>query len=185
MSFILSNTHPSLAYLPHYTSGQTYFYPAFNAGRTEDAIKFAHEFGEVLAMPIMLEAVQRVRASRGQLSFTLILHLLHNPIVYQVYGWLLSMETFSLGPRTSSPCPPSHKTSPTQLKFKSKTISQRRLLSSRLLFFTQLATVSRPANFLMPYCTHLVDQASGGFALSILPYPPRVTSLRSMLPLIK
>jgi protein transport protein SEC24 len=55
----------SLACLPHYTSGQTYFYPAFNAARSEDAIKFAHEFGEVLAMPIMLEAVQRVRASRG------------------------------------------------------------------------------------------------------------------------
>lgn len=55
----------TLACLPHYTSGQTYYYPAFNAGRTEDAIKFAHEFGEVLAMPIMLEAVMRVRASRG------------------------------------------------------------------------------------------------------------------------
>ncbi|KAG6865001.1 COPII subunit, partial [Blastosporella zonata] len=55
----------SLACLPHYTSGQTYYYPAFNAGRSEDALKFAHEFGEVLAMPIMLEAVMRVRASRG------------------------------------------------------------------------------------------------------------------------
>lgn len=55
----------SLACLPHYTSGQTYFYPAFNAARSEDAIKFAHEFGEVLAMPIMLEAVMRVRASKG------------------------------------------------------------------------------------------------------------------------
>jgi protein transport protein SEC24 len=54
-----------LAYLPHYTSGQTYFYPAFNAARSEDAVKFAHEFSEVLAMPIMLEAVQRVRASKG------------------------------------------------------------------------------------------------------------------------
>ena len=53
------------ACLPHYTSGQTYFYPAFNASRTEDAIKFAHEFGEVLAMPIMLEAVMRVRASKS------------------------------------------------------------------------------------------------------------------------
>lgn len=55
----------SLACLPHYTSGQTYYYPAFNAGRSEDALKFAHEFGGVLAMPIMLEAVMRVRASRG------------------------------------------------------------------------------------------------------------------------
>ncbi|KAJ3559386.1 hypothetical protein NM688_g386 [Phlebia brevispora] len=51
----------TLACLPHYTAGQTYFYPAFNA-RTEDAQKFAHEFGAVLAQPIMLEAVMRVRA---------------------------------------------------------------------------------------------------------------------------
>lgn len=57
------------ACLPHYTSGQTYYYPAFNAGRAEDAIKFAHEFGTVLAMPIMLEAVMRVRASRGAHSY--------------------------------------------------------------------------------------------------------------------
>lgn len=56
----------SLACLPHYTSGQTYFYPAFNAAKSEDAIKFAHEFGTVLAMPIMLEAVMRVRATKGQ-----------------------------------------------------------------------------------------------------------------------
>ncbi|GBE83838.1 Protein transport protein [Sparassis crispa] len=55
----------TLACLPHYTSGQTYFYPAFNASRPEDAVKFAHEFGEVLAMPIMLEAVMRVRASKN------------------------------------------------------------------------------------------------------------------------
>lgn len=53
--------------MPHYTSGQTYFYPAFNA-RTEDAIKFAHEFGSVLAQPIMLEAVMRVRASKSEYS---------------------------------------------------------------------------------------------------------------------
>ncbi|EKM58042.1 uncharacterized protein PHACADRAFT_252008 [Phanerochaete carnosa HHB-10118-sp] len=54
----------TLACLPHYTAGQTYFYPAFNA-RTEDAIKFAHEFGSVLAQPVMLEAVMRVRASKN------------------------------------------------------------------------------------------------------------------------
>ncbi|TFK58679.1 protein transporter SEC24 [Pluteus cervinus] len=55
----------SLACLPHYTSGQTFYYPAFNAARSEDAQKFAREFGEVLAMPIMLGAVMRVRVSRG------------------------------------------------------------------------------------------------------------------------
>lgn len=55
----------TLSCLPRYTAGQTYFYPAFNAARSEDALKFAHEFGEVLASPIGLEAVIRVRASRG------------------------------------------------------------------------------------------------------------------------
>ena len=54
-----------IACLPHYTSGQTYFYPAFNALRSEDVVKFAYEFGNVLAMPIMLDATMRVRASRG------------------------------------------------------------------------------------------------------------------------
>ncbi|KZT34780.1 hypothetical protein SISSUDRAFT_1065043 [Sistotremastrum suecicum HHB10207 ss-3] len=55
----------TLSCLPHYTSGSTFFYPAFNASRSEDAIKFAHEFSEILASPIMLEAVIRVRATKG------------------------------------------------------------------------------------------------------------------------
>ncbi|KAG8720549.1 COPII subunit [Ceratobasidium sp. 394] len=55
----------SLSCLPHYTSGQTYFYPAFNASRPEDALKFAHEFGEVIGSPIGLEGLVRIRASRG------------------------------------------------------------------------------------------------------------------------
>jgi len=66
--FLFSGTYQdvaTLACLPHYTSGQTYFYPAFNASKPEDAIKFAHEFGEVIAMPIMVEAVMRVRATKG------------------------------------------------------------------------------------------------------------------------
>ena len=58
-----------IAYLPHYSSGQTYYYPAFNAARSEDALKFAHEFGEVLAMPIVLEAVMHGRTSRGAFSY--------------------------------------------------------------------------------------------------------------------
>ncbi|KAK7207512.1 COPII component protein [Myxozyma melibiosi] len=55
----------SLSNLPRYTSGQTYFYPGWNAGRSEDAIKFAHEFSEHLSMEISLEAVLRVRATNG------------------------------------------------------------------------------------------------------------------------
>lgn len=78
MSLVLVRVHhkPTIseltcvvACLPHYTSGQTFFYPAFNASRTDDAIKFAHEFGEVLAMPVMLEAVMRVRASKGKHNY--------------------------------------------------------------------------------------------------------------------
>ncbi|RXK39967.1 protein transporter SEC24 [Tremella mesenterica] len=55
----------TLSCLPRYTAGQTYLYPGFNASRSEDAIKFATEFGRVLSMPIGLEAVIRVRATRG------------------------------------------------------------------------------------------------------------------------
>jgi protein transport protein SEC24 len=64
--FLLNSpTYITPGCLPRYTAGQTYFYPGFNAARPEDALKFAHEFGEVLASPIGMEAVIRVRASRG------------------------------------------------------------------------------------------------------------------------
>ncbi|CEP13329.1 hypothetical protein [Parasitella parasitica] len=55
----------TLSCVPHYTGGQTYYYPGFNASRSEDALKFAHEFSELLAEQIGLEAVIRIRASRG------------------------------------------------------------------------------------------------------------------------
>lgn len=66
--FLFSSSYTdvaTLACLPRYTAGQTYLYPGFNAGKPEDAIKFSTEFGRVLAMPIGLEAVIRVRATRG------------------------------------------------------------------------------------------------------------------------
>ena len=55
----------TLSGLPRYTGGNTYFYPSFNASRSEDALKFAHEFGTVISDPTPFEAVIRVRASRG------------------------------------------------------------------------------------------------------------------------
>jgi protein transport protein SEC24 len=55
----------SLSCLPRYTGGQTYFYPGWNAGRSEDAIKFAREFSDHLSSEIALEAVLRVRATTG------------------------------------------------------------------------------------------------------------------------
>ncbi|KAH8590875.1 hypothetical protein B0O99DRAFT_520657 [Bisporella sp. PMI_857] len=55
----------SLSCLPRYTGGQTYFYPGWNAGRPEDAVKFATEFSDYLSAEIGLEAVLRVRATTG------------------------------------------------------------------------------------------------------------------------
>ena len=55
----------SLSCLPRYTGGQTYYYPGWNASRSEDAVKFANEFSEVLSMEIALEAVMRIRATSG------------------------------------------------------------------------------------------------------------------------
>nr|OQO31356.1 Protein transport protein sec24 [Rachicladosporium sp. CCFEE 5018] len=55
----------SLSNLPRYTGGQTYFYPAWNAARTEDAIKFGTEFSDYLSAEIGLEAVLRVRTTTG------------------------------------------------------------------------------------------------------------------------
>ncbi|SPO01334.1 probable COPII coated vesicle component SEC24 [Cephalotrichum gorgonifer] len=55
----------SLSNLPRYTGGQTWFYPGWNAGRPEDAMKFASEFSDYLSSEIGLEAVLRVRATTG------------------------------------------------------------------------------------------------------------------------
>lgn len=55
----------SLSNLPRYTGGQTYFYPAWNAARAEDAVKFATEFSDYLSSEIGLEAVLRVRTTTG------------------------------------------------------------------------------------------------------------------------
>ena len=55
----------SLSNLPRYTGGQTWFYPGWNAARSEDAIKFAREFSDYLSSEIGLEAVLRVRATTG------------------------------------------------------------------------------------------------------------------------
>ncbi|KAF2670973.1 hypothetical protein BT63DRAFT_423237 [Microthyrium microscopicum] len=55
----------SLSNLPRYTGGQTFFYPGWSAAKSEDAIKFATEFGSYLSAEIGLEAVLRVRASTG------------------------------------------------------------------------------------------------------------------------
>lgn len=55
----------SLCSLPHFTGGQTYFYPGWNAGVAEDAVKFASEFSKHLSMEISMEAVLKIRVSNG------------------------------------------------------------------------------------------------------------------------
>jgi protein transport protein SEC24 len=89
----------STACLPRYTSGQTYFYPGFNAARPEDALKFARELGGIIAMPVMLEAVMRVRASRGLRStsyfgnfFVMKTDLLAMPAVPQDQSYVVELE---------------------------------------------------------------------------------------------
>lgn len=64
---------PFTGALPKYTAGQTYFYPSFSATHTEDATKFAYELGDVLSHKIGLEAIIRVRASRGELPSSCII----------------------------------------------------------------------------------------------------------------
>lgn len=61
----------TLSCLPHYTSGQTYYYgPTFSASSASsssasDIQKFNSEFTAVLKTPFMVEAITRVRATRG------------------------------------------------------------------------------------------------------------------------
>ncbi|KAF2102047.1 COPII component protein [Rhizodiscina lignyota] len=66
--FLFSSSYQdvaTLSNLPRYTGGQTYFYPGWNAARTEDAMKFAQEFSDYLSAEVGLEAVLRVRATTG------------------------------------------------------------------------------------------------------------------------
>ncbi|KAI9193751.1 uncharacterized protein BJ171DRAFT_429315, partial [Polychytrium aggregatum] len=55
----------TLSGLAKYTGGSTYYYPAFNGARSEDVVKFSKELSHFLGRPIGLEAVMRVRASKG------------------------------------------------------------------------------------------------------------------------
>ncbi|KAI9188184.1 COPII subunit [Blastocladiella emersonii ATCC 22665] len=66
--FLFAQGHLDLATLaaaPRFTAGNTYLYPQFHASRKHDVDKFANEFAHVLGRPLALEAVLRVRASRG------------------------------------------------------------------------------------------------------------------------
>ncbi|KAJ3372335.1 COPII subunit [Allomyces arbusculus] len=55
----------TLCCAPRFTAGNTYLYPGWSAAKKDDAEKLAQELSHFLGRPIALEAVLRVRASRG------------------------------------------------------------------------------------------------------------------------
>jgi len=67
-TFIFSGQYTDVATistLPRFTGGSVYFYPGFDASRAEDATKFSSELNRFLSKKIGLEAVLRIRSSRG------------------------------------------------------------------------------------------------------------------------
>jgi protein transport protein SEC24 len=48
-----------------YTGGSTFFYPNFNGNNQSDQVKYAKEMKQFLSLTTALEAVVRVRASKG------------------------------------------------------------------------------------------------------------------------
>ncbi|KAJ3358497.1 COPII subunit, partial [Kappamyces sp. JEL0680] len=48
-----------------FTGGGLYYYQGFSAGKVEDALKFTKELHHLLTRPLGLEAVLRIRASKG------------------------------------------------------------------------------------------------------------------------
>ncbi|RKP03088.1 hypothetical protein CXG81DRAFT_9982 [Caulochytrium protostelioides] len=66
--FLFSNDYADIATLngcAKFTAGATYYYKAFNAKRPEDSVKFTTELSHFLGRALGLEAVLRIRASRG------------------------------------------------------------------------------------------------------------------------
>lgn len=60
----------TLGCLSKHSGGSIYYYPNFTAQRREDVIKFKTELVELLTRPLGLEAVLRVRASKGIIFIT-------------------------------------------------------------------------------------------------------------------
>ncbi|KAI3644225.1 hypothetical protein MP228_010389 [Amoeboaphelidium protococcarum] len=66
--FLFGNQYLDLVTLSsavRYTAGTVYYYPGFNSSRMEDTVKFTSEMQHFLSRPMGLEAVLRVRASKG------------------------------------------------------------------------------------------------------------------------
>jgi protein transport protein SEC24 len=98
----------SLSCLPRYTGGQTFYYPGWNASRSEDAVKFANEFSMYLSMEIALEAVMRIRATSG-ISPTLsdcllIVRPSHGDLLWKLFQSFLGFVRFPCLPSRSRVC---------------------------------------------------------------------------------
>jgi protein transport protein SEC24 len=66
--FLFGNQYLDVATLSSaakFTGGQMFYYPGFNQNRSEDVNKYSYELGQFLSNPIGLEAVLRVRCTRG------------------------------------------------------------------------------------------------------------------------
>lgn len=50
---------------PRFTGGSLYTYPNFSGAVAEDVVKFATDYAHFISRPYGLEAVMRVRASKG------------------------------------------------------------------------------------------------------------------------
>ena len=55
----------TLCGLSRFSSGSLFYYSNFQASKYEDAAKFALELGHLISRPLGLEAVLRIRASKG------------------------------------------------------------------------------------------------------------------------
>jgi hypothetical protein len=56
---------PSPAAGPRFTAGSVYCYPGFAGAAAADSTQFASDYARFIARPYGLEAVMRVRASKG------------------------------------------------------------------------------------------------------------------------
>jgi protein transport protein SEC24 len=108
--FLFGNAYMDLTTLTgasRFTGGSMYYYPGFNSSRVEDSLKFSDEFGTFIGQGVGLEAVLRVRASKGVRSdafhgnfFVRSSDLLALPNVnpFNSYGFQMTIDETLQGP---------------------------------------------------------------------------------------
>lgn len=66
--FLFNSQYADIATLSgcaKFTGGAVYYYPGFNGSKLEDSLKFSRELSHLMTRPLGLEAVLRIRASKG------------------------------------------------------------------------------------------------------------------------